>query len=191
MIYATICAQEVLKKMKKWLIMLVGVFMLTACGAKEEQPSAEQAADSIAKEDIGFEVMGDEVIAASDVPDAERDKIITTFNEYIEAHNTKDVDQYSNTLSKNATGFDYEKDLAELQKSFATYTIDLQAEDITIIKYDGKEAQVYANLTRKITEDETGTEFSDKARQVTVLANEDGIWKITNMARIQEIPDSK
>ncbi|WP_042471067.1 nuclear transport factor 2 family protein [Bacillus ndiopicus] len=177
--------------MKKWLIMLVGVFMLTACGAKEEQPSAEQAADSIAKEDIGFEVMGDEVIAASDVPDAERDKIITTFNEYIEAHNTKDVDQYSNTLSKNATGFDYEKDLAELQKSFATYTIDLQAEDITIIKYDGKEAQVYANLTRKITEDETGTEFSDKARQVTVLANEDGIWKITNMARIQEIPDSK
>lgn len=91
------------------------------------------------------------------------------------------LDRYSATLSKNATGFDYEKDLVEATKVFNSYTINRQADNITIIKYEENEAQVYANLEIEMTEDETGTALSSKGRQVTVLANEDGAWKVTSV----------
>ncbi|WP_342473041.1 nuclear transport factor 2 family protein [Metasolibacillus sp. FSL H7-0170] len=167
--------------MKKWLIMLIAAFGLAACGDTEEQLSAEQTADIIEKGTVGFEVMGDKVEAAPDVPDAEREKIIGVFNEYIAAFNDEDLDRYSSTLSKNATGFDYEKDLVEATKVFNSYTINRQADNITIIKYEENEAQVYANLEIEMTEDETGTALSSKGRQVTVLANEDGAWKVTSV----------
>lgn len=169
------------EEMKKWLIMLMAVLTLAACGNKEEPLSAEQTAEIIEKGTVGFEMMGDKIEEAANVPAEEREKIIAVFNEYIAAFNEEDMERYSATLSQNATGFDYEKDLVEAQKAFDAYTINRQASDITIVKYDANEAQVYANLDINMIEDETDTELSSKGRQVTVLVNEDGAWKVTSV----------
>ncbi|MEC1180854.1 nuclear transport factor 2 family protein [Metasolibacillus meyeri] len=167
--------------MKKWLIMLMLVLTLAACGNTEEPLNAEQTAEIIEKGTVGFEMLGNEITAAENVPNDEREKIIAVFNEYITAFNEEDIERYSATLSKNATGFDYGKDLVEAQNAFDAYTINRQASDITILKYDDNEAQVYANLEIDMVEDETGTELSSKGRQVTVLVKEGEAWKVTSV----------
>lgn len=167
--------------MKKWLVMLLAVLTLAACGNTEKEMSAEDRADMIEKGTVGFEMMGGDIEAAANVPAEEKEKITAAFNEYIASFNDSDIDRYSATLSKNATGFDYNKDIEEAKKVFATYDIERKADDVTIVKYDDKEAQVFANLTIDMTEKETGTPLVSKGRQVTVLVHEDEDWKVSSV----------
>lgn len=56
---------------------------------------------------------------------------------------------------------------------FNQYDVKRTAEDITIVKYSGEEAQVFSNLKTETKEIDTGAELSGVGRQVTVFKKED------------------
>ncbi|WP_332651180.1 DUF4440 domain-containing protein [Lysinibacillus sp. 54212] len=165
--------------MKKWLLVVAACLVLTACGNKEEQSNKDP--EETEKESIGFEVLGESIEEAADIPVAEKANIVAVFNEYIDAFNAEDIDRYATTLSKNAKGFDYEKDLQEAKKQFSQYKINRQADDVTIVKYNEQEAQVFANLNIEMTEETTDTELKSQGRQVTVFVKEEGSWKVSSV----------
>lgn len=175
--------------MKKWLLAVMTVLVLAACRDTEQETDNGTEKDTqeiIDKGTVGFEVMGDSIEEAANVPAEEKEKILAAFNEYIDAFNAEDLDRYGETTSKNAKGFDYNLDLEEAKKAFEMYAINRQADDVTIVKYDDKEAQVFANLTVDMTEEETNTQVSSAGRQVTVFVKEDTDWKVSSVYYIGE-----
>lgn len=175
--------------MKKWWLAVMAVLVLAACGDTEQgkEDGTEKDAEQIIEEGtVGFEVMGDSIEEAANVPAEEKEKILAAFNEYIEAFNAEDLDRYAQTTSKHAKGFDYDLDLEEAKKAFNMYAINRQAEDVTIVKYDDKEAQVFSNLKVDMTEEETDTQVSSTGRQVTVFVKEEADWKVSSVYYIGE-----
>lgn len=171
--------REVCKYMKKWLMAATAMFLLTAC-ADEQEASPEQLQKTIEDGTVGFEVMGDSIQEAANIPADEKEKIIFAFNEYIKAFNDKDLERYKNIISKNAQGFNYDEDVKAVTEVFQQYDVNRTAEDITIVKYSKELAQVFSNLTTNTKELETGAELSGTGRQVTVFVKEDG-WKVSSI----------
>lgn len=165
--------------MKNWLIAVMAMFLLTACG-DEKEASPEQLQKTIDDGTVGFEILGGSIQEATGVPEDEKQQIINAFNEYIAAFNEKDLERYKNIISQNAKGFDYDEDVKAVTEVFKQYDINRSAEDITIVNYKDDEAQVFSNLTTETKELETGAEMSGMGRQVTVLVKEDG-WKVSSI----------
>ena len=175
--------------MKKWLLAVITVLVLAACGDTEQEKdhTTEKNTDEIIeKGTVGFEAMGDSIEEAANVPPEEKEKILSAFTEYIDAFNAEDIDRYAQTTSKHAKGFDYDLDLEEAKKAFDMYTINRQADDVTIVQYDDEEAQVFSNLTVDMTEEGTNTQVSSAGRQVTVFIKEDADWKVSSVYYIGE-----
>ncbi len=168
--------------MKKWLLALVSVFVLAACGDKEEEVSTREV---IEEGTVGFEIAGGNIKEAADIPEDVKKEVVAAFDEYIAAFNAGDIDRYAATTARNAKGFDYEADLVEAKKVFDNYTVNRQAEDVTIVKYNESEAQVYANLSISMTEKATNTPISSNGRQVTVFVNENDAWKVSSVHYIE------
>ncbi|MFP3917221.1 nuclear transport factor 2 family protein [Lysinibacillus telephonicus] len=166
--------------MKKWLMLAVALLMLTACNNKEES-NIESSVASNKETTVGYEMLGDSIEEADDVPKDAEKEILAAFDEYIASFNSKDIDRYINTLSKNPQGFDVNEDIEVAKNVFAQYDINRTASDVTIVKYNEEEAQVYANLDVKMTEIKTNTELNSSGRQVTVFVKEDNNWKVTSV----------
>lgn len=165
--------------MKKWLVAVMALFMLAACG-NEKDASPEELQKTIDDGTVGFEILGDTIQEATGVPEDEKNNIISAFDEYIAAFNEKDLERYKNIISKNAKGFNYEEDVQAVSAVFAQYDVKRTAEDITIVNYNEEEAQVFSNLKTETKEIETGAELSGVGRQVTVFMKEDG-WKVSSI----------
>ena len=165
--------------MKKWLVAVMALFMLAACG-NEKDASPEELQKTIDDGTVGFEILGDTIQEATGVPEDEKNNIISAFDEYIAAFNEKDLERYKNIISKNAKGFNYEEDVQAVSAVFAQYDVKRTAEDITIVNYSEEEAQVFSNLKTETKEIETGAELSGVGRQVTVFMKEEG-WKVSSI----------
>lgn len=165
--------------MKKWLIAVMALFVLTACGNKEDT-TTKDVGKEIDEGTVGFEILGDTIQEASGVPQQEKEKILAAFDEYITAFNEKDLERYKNIISKNAEGFQYEEDIQAVTKVFKQYDINREAQDVTIVKYKENEAQVFSNLNTETKEMETGAELAADGRQVTVFVKE-GQWKVSSI----------
>ncbi|MGE7022733.1 nuclear transport factor 2 family protein [Solibacillus cecembensis] len=165
--------------MKKWLIAVMALFVLTACGNKEDT-TTKDVGKEIDEGTVGFEILGDTIQEASGVPQQEKEKILAAFDEYITAFNEKDLERYKNIISKNAEGFQYEEDIQAVTKVFKQYDINREAQDVTIVKYKENEAQVFSNLKTETKEMETGAELAADGRQVTVFVKEDQ-WKVSSI----------
>lgn len=160
--------------MKKWLMLAVVLLLLAACNNKEKEAVPNESA-------VGFQLAGDEVVEAENIPKDEQDSILAAFNEYIESFNAKDIDRYISTLSKNPQGFNVDEDVEAARQAFEQYDISRKANDVTIVKFDEEEAQVFANLDIQMTEIETNAELESSGRQVTVFAKEEDDWKVTSV----------
>lgn len=166
--------------MSKWIGMIIAALLLAGCGNAEE--ASTQQPDTILNEKtISYELAGDQVTEAKSIPKDEKKALLAAFDEYIEAFNAADIDRYMATISKTPQGFDYDEDKEAAEEVFATYEVNRQAEDITIIEYDANSAQVFANLTIDMEEDASGATLSSSGRQVTVFEKEDGSWKVTSV----------
>ena len=166
--------------MKKWIVAVMAVFVLAACGDKEKEAAPENLQKTIDDGTVGFEILGDSIQQATNVPEEEKDQIISAFDEYIAAFNEKDLERYKQIISKNAKGFKYEEDVQAVSEVFEQYDINRIAEDVTIVKYSEDEAQVFSNLKTETKELETGAEMSGVGRQVTVFVKEDQ-WKVSSI----------
>ena len=168
--------------MKNWLMLALALFMLTACNDTEDSKTENTPAPTEESEGaVGFEVLGEDVEEAENIPEEEHKAILAAFDEYIAAFNAKDIDRYIQTLSKNPKGFEYEDDINAAKQAFAEYDIERTAADTTIVKYSEEEAQVFANLDIQMTEIETDVELASSGRQVTVFVKEDDAWKVTSV----------
>ena len=169
--------------MKKWLLALVAVLVLAACGDTDTADNTAKTNEEIVEEGtVGFEVLGGSIEEASGVPAEEKEKILATFNEYIESFNVEDIERYAQTLSKNPKGFKYDQELDEVKRIFDQYSvINRKAEDITIVKYSEEEAQVFSNMTADMVEEASNIEMTGEARTVVVLVKEEGNWKVTSV----------
>ena len=171
--------------MKKWWLAVMTVLVLAACGDTEqgkEDMTEQEAQEIIDKGTIGFEMMGDSVEEASNVPAEEKEKLLAAFTEYIDAFNAEDIERYEQTLSKNPKGFKYDEDLETAKQIFAQYSvIDRKAEDVTVVKYSEEEAQVFSNMTANMVEEASDIEMTGEARTVVVFVKEDGEWKVSSV----------
>lgn len=160
----------------------MAVLTLTACNDKDnEKLSAEETTQVIEEGTVGFEISGDSVEEASGVPEDEKAYLLAAFEEFIVAFNEEDIDRYMAKVSKNPRGFDYDEDREVALKTFEQYTIEREFEDVTVVKYKENEAQVFANLTGKWTEEATNAVLESSGRQVTVFVKEDDAWKVTSI----------
>lgn len=169
--------------MKKWLMLALALFLLTACNNTDDSQTTEDIKTNTEdnEETVGFEVFGDEIEEATNIPEEEEAAILAAFDEYVAAFNAKDIDRYVQTLSKNPKGFVYEDDINTAKQVFSEYDIERKPADTTIVKYSEKEAQVYANLDIEMTEIKTNAELASSGRQVTVFVKEDDAWKVTSV----------
>lgn len=176
--------------MKKWFMFVLAAFMLAACSDKEENLSPEEAAKVIEEGTVGFEVMGDQIVEADNIPGKEKEAILAAFDEYIAAFNSKDLERYVNTLSKNPIGFDYDEDIEYTKKHFEQYDIKREVSDVFIVKYSENQAQVRANILTEMKDLSTNAEASHSGAQVTVFVKEDGLWKVTRLAYVGDGTDN-
>lgn len=173
--------------MNKWVIMVFSAILLVACGdAEESTPQQTEPIEEVKGTTVGFSMTGSTIEEASGVPEEEKQKILALFEEYIQASNTEDIERYMATIAKNPKGFNYDEDREYTVSIFETYDVIRTAEDITIVKYDEEEVQVYANVTAHLKESSTDNEVTHEGKQVTVLIKEDGQWGISSIHGIGE-----
>lgn len=165
--------------MKKWLIAVMALFVLTACGNSEDA-TPKDVEKEIEEGTVGFEMLGNSIQEATGVPQQEKEEILAAFDEYIKAFNEKDLEHYKRIISKNAEGFRYEDDVQAVTEVFKQYDVNREAQDVTIVKYKESEAQVFSNLKTETKEIETGAELAGVGRQVTVFVKEDQ-WKVSSI----------
>lgn len=152
---------------------------------KGETGGKEEAKED---EDIGFSLDGGSIEEASDVPAEQKQAIVAAFNRYIETLNEGDVDAYLETLSSD--GYDLDEERAATDQLLATHELTRTPEDITIVKYSDKEAQVFTTMETAMKDRESGKQDVSAGRQVTVMANENGKWKAKAVHYIGD-PESK
>ncbi|MFC4353585.1 nuclear transport factor 2 family protein [Chryseomicrobium palamuruense] len=191
-----------MKKRVGWLVGLLIVLLLSACAGEEQAanenstadlvPQGKQAIETHAAEStneeqqVGFEIAGGVIEEAQNVPEQEKQQIVQAFEQYIEAFNHENIDDYMARISENPKGFDYEAEKEFVQETFEEYDTKRTPSDVTIIKYDEQEAQVFANLEIELEQHSTGGKVTTNGRQVTVFTKEDNNWLVTSVYFIRD-----
>lgn len=160
----------------------------TADLVPQGQPAIEtHAAKSSDQEtQVGFEMAGGVIEEAQNVPEQEREQIVQAFEQYIEAFNQENIDAYMARISENPKGFDYEAEKEFVKETFKEYDTKRSPSDVTIIKYDEQEAQVFANLSIELEQHSTGGKVATNGRQVTVFTKENNEWLVTSVYFIRD-----
>ncbi len=171
-------------------LLMLTALMLTACGNKKEEMSSEDRQKIIDDGTVGFEANGGKITKAENVPADEEKAILAAFNEYIAAFNSKEIDRYMQTLSKNPKGFTYEGEKEYITDVFKQSEVIRDAKHTTIIKYSADEAQVYSNLTSHVVQTKTNVKHESTGQQVTVFVKEDGRWKVTSVFYMDDMRSS-
>lgn len=163
------------------IIIAIAVLLLSACADKN---SAEgQQEETPEEEKVGFTMTGGSIEEAANVPEEEREAILEAFDTYITTFNNQDIEGYMDGISDS---YDVEDERVFLEEHFKNYNQTRTPSNITIVKYNEEEAQVFANIDNQLKQLSTGFETSDTIRQVTVFTKENGEWKIKSIHSIGE-----
>lgn len=188
--------------MKKTLVfaMLLFVLVLGACSDKEDPSNAGSVNDGEApsefgsidhgvdEDKVGFNLSGDTIEEAANVPAEEKELIIESFDTYIHAFNNQDIDEYMSTLSEKPKSFNLDEEREYIEEAFDQFELSREAKDITIVKFDEEtgEAQVFANLETAMKQKSTGLETKRDGRQVTVFTKEGEDWKVNSVYYMED-----
>lgn len=162
----------------KWIVSVLALTFLTACSEDNSEKTKTTVEDESA---VGFELNDGAIEEAQNIPNEDKEALISTFNHYIDAFNEQNINAYMDVLSSNPKGFNLDEEREAVETAFSTYSITRNAEDVTIIKYSESEANVFSNLKTDLVEKETGTEHVSEGRQVTVFSKENGNWKVSSV----------
>ena len=184
-----------------WVSMaMVSILLLGACSGDKKEPSTQGGVNDgeapntnsaidhgVDENKVGFNLAGETVEEAANVPAEEKERVLKAFNTYIDAFNEKDIDRYLETLSEHSESFDKEEERVYMtDEVFNEFDLDRVASDVTIVNYSEKEAQVFARLETSMKQISSGLEIGDSGRQVTVFTKDDGEWKVTSVYYIGE-----
>ena len=181
----------------KYIIVLAMIsIFLSACASEENRKGAGSVSDGEtsgensplehsvkdqAETEVGFEMVGNNIEEAQNVPADEKKALLENFETYMTAFNEEDLEKYMSVIAKEPEGFDYQEEEETVKTTFAQYEVNRTAEDVTVIKYDKNQAQVFASLAISLKQQSTGAELDRTGRQVTVFAKEDGEWRVSSV----------
>lgn len=170
-----------MKRLSLVLLSVLVLSLLAACGTD----SKEEETDS---EGIGFSLSNETIEEATNVPEDEKEAILKAFETYIGKMNEKDLDGYMETIAEKPASFTREEEHKLVEEMFEDYDFTREASDVTIVKYNEKEAeaQVFSNLENKVKQLSTGLETKENSRQVTVFIKEKNGWKVSAVHAIGE-----
>ena len=150
------------------------------------QTTTDHGAEDKSETNIGFELSGDNIEEATNVPEKEKTALLESFTEYMESFNAEDPERYMNTISKNPEGFNYDAEKVKVEETFNDFNTIRTADNITIIEYDKSQAQVFSNIHTSLEQMDTGAKLEQNGRQVTVFVKEDGKWLVSSVYYIGE-----
>lgn len=135
-------------------------------------------------EDGGYSINGVAIEEAVNVPSEAKEAILETFERYIDTLNAGEVDAYLETLS--ADGYDIDEEREATESMLATTELTRTPDDITIVKYTENEAQVFATMKIEVKDKDSEEAEITSGRQVTVLTQKDGNWKVNSINAIAD-----
>ena len=150
------------------------------------QATTDHGAKDKSETQVGFEISGGNIEEAAKVPEKEKTAILDSFTEYMESFNAEDTERYMDTISKNPEGFNYDDEKVKVEQTFNDFDTIRTADNITIIKYDKTQAQVFSNIHTSLEQIDTGAKLDQNGRQVTVFVKEDGKWLVSSVYYIGE-----
>ncbi|WP_338751660.1 hypothetical protein [Bacillus sp. FJAT-52991] len=174
----------------KWIgLALLTSALLVGCGAEEEQEKKEESKQvEEAKPETNetqSQTVKQPIEEAKNLPPEIKEEIMAAFDQHISAFNSKDVDGYLDTLSKNTR--DIEEERQYLEKRFDVYDLKMEPQHTEIIKYDEEKQEAHIFIVMKsVTKDlETGKEVENETRQVMTFKKEEGEWKQAALSAMQ------
>ncbi|QTD41138.1 DUF4440 domain-containing protein [Sporosarcina sp. Te-1] len=183
-----------MKKRSLLLLFSSILLILGACSKEEDKQSNQGSIDDgeavggygsidhgVDEKGVGFNMAGGTIEEAQNIPAEEKTEILDTFQSYIDAFNHKDIDAYISLLSPKSESFTIEDERALLEETFKEYNVTREATDVTIVKYNENEAQLFAKLKTTFKQIESGLETKPTGRQVTVFKKTDGQWKVDSI----------
>lgn len=185
------------------LLVILSIF-LSACSSEENRKGAGSVSDGESsgensplehsvkdqeENDVGFEMVGTNVDEAQNIPADEKKALLEAFETYISSFNEEDLEKYMTVIAKEPEGFDYLEEEVTVKETFAQYEVNRKAEDVTVIKYNKNQAQVFTSLSISLKQETTGAKLDRTGRQVTVFAKEDGEWRITSVYFIGDVAE--
>lgn len=172
----------------------MSTLLLGACGADEEKkedkdtakkteevsPKDDPATDEAASLTQMTQIVEDasELKEAEGVPAEEKTAIDAAFNQYINAFNEEDFESYMSVISKTPVNFKYEDEERYVKQIFDTVDSKRKVDNVKIINYAGKKADVYAEIEATTKDPNSDKEVTRSGKQVTVFHKKDDGWKV-------------
>ncbi len=172
----------------------MSTLLLGACGADEEKkedketakkteevsPKDDPATDEAASLTQMTQIVEDasELKEAEGIPAEEKSAIDVAFNQYINAFNEEDFDSYMSVISKTPVNFKYEDEERYVKQIFDSVDSKRTVENVKIINYAGKKADVYAEIKATTKDPNSDKEVTRSGKQVTVFHKKDDGWKV-------------
>ncbi|MGG3912706.1 hypothetical protein [Rossellomorea vietnamensis] len=172
----------------------MSTLLLGACGANEEKkedkdtakkteevsPKDDPATDEAASLTQMTQIVEDasELKEAEGIPAEEKTAIDAAFNQYINAFNEEDFESYMSVISKTPVNFKYEDEERYVKQIFDTVDSKRKVDNVKIINYAGKKADVYAEIEATTKDPNSDKEVTRSGKQVTVFHKKDDGWKV-------------
>lgn len=191
-------------KFKYIVLLIILSIFLSACSSEENREGAGSVSDGEssgensplehsvkdqADDEVGFEMVGSNIEEAQNIPADEKKALLKTFETYITSFNEEDSEKYMSVIATEPEGFDYQEEEVTVKETFEQYEVNRTAKDVTVIKYNKNQAQVFASLAISLKQESTGAELDRTGRQVTVFAKEDGEWRVTSVYFIGDVAE--
>ncbi|MCA0150347.1 MULTISPECIES: hypothetical protein [Rossellomorea] len=181
-----------------WKKIMLGIGMSTlllgACGADEEKkedketakkteevsPKDDPATDEAASLTQMTQIVEDasELKEAEGIPAEEKTAIDAAFNQYINAFNEEDFESYMSVISKTPVNFKYEDEERYVKQIFDSVDSKRTVDNVKIINYAGKKADVYAEIKATTKDPNSDKEVTRSGKQVTVFHKKEDGWKV-------------
>ncbi|UXH43258.1 hypothetical protein N5C46_16385 [Rossellomorea vietnamensis] len=181
-----------------WKKIMLGIGMSTlllgACGADEEKkedketakkteevsPKDDPATDEAASLTQMTQIVEDasELKEAEGIPAEEKSAIDAAFNQYINAFNEEDFESYMSVISKTPVNFKYEDEERYVKQIFDSVDSKRTVDNVKIINYAGKKADVYAEIKATTKDPNSDKEVTRSGKQVTVFHKKEDGWKV-------------
>ncbi|WP_421381492.1 DUF3225 domain-containing protein [Bacillus salacetis] len=156
----------------------------------QEEQTTEETANPYEEETAQILDDAQEMEEASDIPEEEKQAIMDAFNEYIESFNDEDVERYMATLSETPVNFTLEEEEAAVNNVFSKLDVRRKASNVKIVNYQGKKADVYAELEVTTKDPNSDRQATTHGRQLTIFQKTDEGWKVS-MIRVMQDPEEK
>ena len=172
----------------------MSTLLLGACGADEEKkedketakkteevsPKDDPATDEAASLTQMTQIVEDasELKEAEGIPEEEKTAIDAAFNQYINAFNEEDFDSYMSVISKTPVNFKYEDEERYVKQIFDSVDSKRTVDNVKIINYAGKKADVYAEIKATTKDPNSDKEVTRSGKQVTVFHKKEDGWKV-------------